>query len=72
MQKENGELVELLEKLEKINEEAQQELKDKSLENRKLENLIISFQQITIQENLQIRDCRDKFPKLFPEGELLF
>ena len=69
MQKENEELIDLLGKMEKLNEEAQQELKQKSLENRKLENLILSFQQLIIQEGLQIQDCRDKFPKLFPQGK---
>ena len=68
MQRENEDLVELLGKMEKLNEEAQQELKQKSLDNRKLENLMLSFQQLTIQEGLQIQDCRDKFPKLFPHG----
>lgn len=61
-------MVDLLAKLEKINEEAQQELKQKSLEQRRLENVILSYQQATVQQALHIQDCRDKFPKLFPEG----
>jgi hypothetical protein len=71
MKKENEDLMELLKSLEKINDEAQEELKAKSMENRKLDNLILSFQQIVIQESLHIQDCRNKFPKLFPEGEIL-
>jgi hypothetical protein len=68
MQKENQELVELLAKLEKINEEAQEELRGRSLENRKMENLILGYQQVVVQEALQIQECRDRFPKLFGEG----
>ena len=69
MQTENAELVDLLAKLEKINEEAQQELQQKGLEMRKLEGLLLSFQQVAIQESLHIEDCRSKFPKVFPEGK---
>lgn len=68
MKQENEEYVELLEKLEKINDEAQQELKGKGMEMRKLENLILSYQQVVVQETLHIQDCRNKFPKLFTEG----
>lgn len=61
----------MLEKMEQINDESQNETKEKSLEIRNLENIIINFQQMTLQENLHIEECIQKYPQLFSHSTYL-
>ena len=70
LEKENLELTELLGKMESMAEEAAEGAVREGRRVRELEGVLGRWRQLAVEQRVTVQQCREQFPKLFPEGKL--